>query len=155
MLSRFMRIPTIEEIARGKISESGTLPHDMTPEERGVFQREILEAQIASETESANFMADRSVFDAVAYAHDTPEYESLAAKAREHAKANPYTKVFFLRVEFPMKGDGVRSEDEAYRKKIESVLANELEKAGVPFEVITGGVGARLGKCLCSLGIGG
>lgn len=153
MLAERLEIPTLSEVAREKIAESSKLPHHMTPEERGAFQMGILVEQIRRENSTESFLSDRSAFDAVAYSFDTPSYGELFSKAHEHGKSRPYSKVFLLPVEFPMEGDGIRSEDEDYRKKIEDELVRVLRDSGTPFERVSGDRKKRLADCLESLGI--
>lgn len=152
-LSAYLNIPVLTEVAREKIAESDKLPHHMTPEERSAFQGGVLAEQIRRETAAEKFLSDRSVFDAAAYAFDTPGYENLFETARNHATGFPYEKIFFLPIEFPLEGDGIRNEDEAYRKKVEDVLAATIERSGTPYVRITGSREERLAACLESLGI--
>ncbi len=153
MLGRFLDVAVIPEIAREKISGCPKLPHEMSPEERASFQTSILREQIEKERSAGRFLSDRSVFDAAAYAFDTPEFERLSSEAALHARSHPYTKVFFLPSELALSGDGIRSEDEDYRLSVEKALVSVLNRSGIAYETVTGGVGARLGKCLKSLGI--
>lgn len=152
-LSEILDVPILSEVAREKIAESDKLPHHMTPEERSAFQMGILSEQIRREIRSESFLSDRSVFDAAAYAFDTPGYEALFEAAKTHASERPYARIFFLPIEFALEGDGIRSEDESYRKKIEDVLAETIERAGTPYVRISGSREERLAACLESLRI--
>jgi hypothetical protein len=105
------------------------------------------------ESSSGCFIADRSVFDAVAYAFDTPHYDVLRIRAETHALAFPYDRVFFLPIEFPLKGDGIRNEDEAYRETVDRELRKLLDRAEISYETVRGSPEKRLRKCLESLGI--
>lgn len=152
LLSERLEISTLSEVAREMIAESDKLPHHMTAAERGDFQMGILREQIRRELASESFLSDRSVFDAVAYAFDTPSYEDLHSVAEEHAVPRPYDRIFFLPVEFPLEGDDIRSQDEDYRLAIETELLKILERTGTPYVRITGTPEARLSACLESLG---
>lgn len=152
-LSGHLDLPILSEVAREKIAESDKLPHLMTEIERGEFQKLVLEEQMRRESSSGRFIADRSVFDAVAYAFDTPHYDALRIRAGAHASAFPYDRVFFLPIEFPLKGDGIRSEDEAYRETVDRELRKLLDRAEIPYETVRGNREERLWKCLGSLGI--
>jgi nicotinamide riboside kinase len=151
-LAPVLGFPTISEVAREKIAESPKLPHEMRPEERAEFQADILEEQIRQEAALPAFVADRSVFDAAAYAFDTPAFAELSERAARYATASPYGKIFFLEIEFPLSGDGIRSEDETYRKAVENALRSVLENAGVPYETVRGTPEERLSRCLLRLG---
>lgn len=135
-LSERFAVPILSEVAREKINESPKLPHHMTPEERGELQTAILDEQIRRESGDGQFLSDRSVFDAVAYSFDTPSFDALRSKAFAHAEARPYDRVFFLPVEFPLEGDDIRSQDEAYRKTVEDELVKLLEQSGVRYETV-------------------
>ena len=135
-LSEYLSVPTLSEVAREKINESPKLPHHMTPEERGELQTAILDEQIRRELGDGQFLSDRSVFDAVAYSFDTPSFESLRSRAFAHAETQPYDRIFFLPAEFPLEGDDIRSQDEAYRKTVENELVNLLEQSGAGYETV-------------------
>lgn len=152
-LAGHLDLPVLSEVAREKIAESDKLPHLMTGGERGKFQKLVLEEQMRRESSSGRFIADRSVFDAVAYAFDTPYYETLRILAKTHAEAFPYDRIFFLPVEFPLEGDGVRNEDEAYRDAIDRELRAILDHAEIPYQTVRGNPEERLRTCLESLRI--
>ena len=152
LLAERLEISTLSEVAREMIAESDKLPHHMTGEERGEFQMGILREQIRRELAVEAFLSDRSAFDAVAYSFDTPSYGELLAVAEDHAEKRPYDRIFFLPVEFPLEGDGIRSQDEDYRLAVENELLRILAETGTPFVRITGNPEARLAACLESLG---
>lgn len=154
-LSPFLDVPVISEIAREKIAESETLPHEMTPMERGEFQRGILHEQIKRETATRAFLADRSIFDAASYAFDTPVFHELAKLAHDHAARSAYDRIFFLPIEFALVGDDIRSGDETYRKSVEDALVSVLESAGIGYETVRGRPEERISQCLSSLSLGG
>lgn len=151
MLAERLDVPVLSEIAREKIAESETLPHHMGPEGRGILQETILREQVLRETALGKFLSDRSVFDAVAYAFDTPAYENLFETAAKHFRERPYDRIFFLPIEFPLEGDGVRSEDEGYRKTVENELESVLKRSGAECVRISGTPDQRLSACLDSL----
>jgi nicotinamide riboside kinase len=150
-LSERLDVPALSEVAREKIAESETLPHLMTPEERGIFQMDVFREQVRRESGAERFISDRSAFDAAAYAFDTPDFETIFLAAEEHFRNRPYSRIFFLPIEFSLEGDGVRNEDEAYRKKVEDVLVGALERAGADYVRISGEHEARLAACIESI----
>lgn len=152
LLSERLEISTLSEVAREMIAESDKLPHHMTAAERGDFQMGILREQIRRELAAEAFLSDRSVFDAVAYSFDTPSYGELLSAAKAHGDARPYDRIFFLPVEFPLEGDGIRNQDEEYRLAVENELLKILERTGTPYVRIAGTPEARLAACLESLG---
>lgn len=152
LLAERLEISTLSEVAREMIAESDKLPHHMTAEERGEFQMGILREQIRRELAAESFLSDRSVFDAVAYSFDTPSYGDLRSIAQSHASERPYHRIFFLPVEFPLEGDGIRSQDEDYRLAVENELLKILERTRTPFVRVAGSPEVRLSACLESLG---
>jgi len=114
-LGDILAIPVIEEMARTVILEQNKLPHDMDDLERFAFQRTIFDRQTAREDESMGFISDRSVLDALVYAHGTSGVLALEGAIALRLGNKPYDHIFFIPREFPLEFDGIRKEDEAYQ----------------------------------------
>lgn len=114
-LGDILKIPVIEEIARTVILERNKLPHDMDDLERFVFQQTVFDRQTAREDEAIGFISDRSVLDALVYAHGTSGVLALEEVITLRLRNKPYDHIFFIPREFPLEFDGVRKEDEIYQ----------------------------------------
>ncbi len=147
ILGDSIHLPIIREAARDVIAEMW-LPHEMSPKWRGDFQRMVLKEQIYREWLHSSFIADRSVFDAIAYGFDTPYFLNIRSDVHEYIKNHSYDHVLFLPIEFPLELDAIRKEDIEYQKTIEQVLLQELQIAHIHYKIISGTQQERLAQCL-------
>jgi len=132
----------IKEVARQLIAELGKLPQNMSREEFFNFQMEIARRQLAKET--GNFISDRAIYDTLAYAVGLPGYEKIENFVTAHASAYDY--IFYLPIEFPLKLDGVRKNDETYRKLIDWRLRLLYRRFNIEFIEIGGSLKERVAK---------
>jgi thymidylate kinase len=88
--------------------------------ERANFHQVLLTRQIRAEIMAGDdFISDRSVYDIIAYSIDLQNIDNLTEQANNYLAKNPYDLTFYFPIEFDMENDGVRPEDEEYRKKID------------------------------------
>lgn len=120
----------------------------MNDSERFVFQQTIFNRQMRHENGFASFVSDRSVLDALVYAHGTLKISSLEKEVLERLKKTPYDFIFFIPQEFPLEFDGIRKEDEIYRSFIEKEFLRYLLKFTLPYIKITGDIDERIDKIL-------
>ncbi len=98
----------------------------MQDSEKANFQQVLLTRQIRAEILAGDdFISDRSVYDILAYSVDLKEtdpkaYDEMKDTVINYTSKNPYDLTFYFPIEFDMENDGVRPEDEEYRKKIEN-----------------------------------
>jgi len=97
-------------------------------------------------------LADRTIIDRYAYtlANNLPlkdYYETLLP-----IKLSLYNKIFYLPIEFNLVKDGVRSEDTAYRKKIDEIIQEILNKHGIEYYELNGSVKQRVVDALAIIG---
>lgn len=103
-------------------------------EERISFQRELVALQIELEKQSSRFITDTSLVDIIAYCnfiknHDNDFYQQhiqnpIISYFNTHQK---YDILFYLPIEFDIENDGVRHIDNAFRREIDSLVAQNLE----------------------------
>lgn len=83
------------------------------------------------ELKNNNFVSDRSSYDVLAY---TLASENMTKKQKELIEMyhktiyQYYDVIFYLPIEFAMEKDGVRLENEKYRKKIDKIIKKLLKK---------------------------
>lgn len=123
-LSDVLDIKILPEIARKMIEEGYKLDKDVTP----AIELEILKRQVALEETEEYFIADRGVIDVMAYSsvlfHDDM---FLLNKINNQLCVTKYDIVFYIPIEFPLEGDGIRSEDIKFQKRIDQEIRFTIE----------------------------
>lgn len=126
-------IVVYDEVARRAIEKCGKFPHEMTTEEQGQFEKYVLDNQIMFEISAdkkKQNIFDRGVLDVLAYSVHLKEFIELKREAISHILRNPYDVTFYIPIEFPMEGDWVRKEDEAFRTEIDGYMRYLLDVYG-------------------------
>lgn len=114
----------------------------------------FFEATLASASERTNFVSDRSPIDVLAYTaylfHNGRVSEEFFndqfTRTQKFVLENNNANFVLLPVRFPVKKDGVRSEDETYRKEIEKEIKVLLKRLGVKYVELDGTVDERTAK---------
>lgn len=109
-------------------------PADMNKEELIEFQRTVWEAQKKIEYQE-HFLSDRSLICVLAYTKEnSPEiYEELL---EEFKTIKQYDILCYIPIETPLVQDGVRYEDETFRKKIDSNIKEILRELGIKYYIV-------------------
>jgi thymidylate kinase len=98
-----------------------------------------------------NWFADRSIIDTYAYAEVSHRRGNISAKTFNtisHLAVNfvgLYDIIFYIPIEFDMVSDGIRKDDESYRKEVDKEIVNFLEYHK-KFEILSGSVENRVSK---------
>lgn len=146
-------IQVIRGIARGVISRGFNLGKQSTIDGWTNYIGDQLRAErIAASAKQGMLLSDRTVLDAVAYAKTnrallnsaTPQYfiDMLLEIALREALF--YDLYVFCPVEFPMLADGIRDEDESYRRHVGDVILALLNDHHIPHVVLSGDANSRL-----------
>ena len=103
-----------------------------------------------------NFVADRSIYDVLAYADWVMEHNDADRKenhlwyeSREIALLDlraRYDEVFYLPIEFPIVLDGLRPDDTTFQADIDRRIVALLHDADVRFTTLTGPIETRQTK---------
>lgn len=149
-------LPLLPEVAREVAAMGFQLDKDATPEvETLIFLR-----QYANEMSHSDFVGDRSLLDVMAYAGwvlDNQERRREFAlweeclRVAEYRLRSQYTHIFYLPVEFPIVPDGLRPLDPEFQADIDRRMVSLLERYGLRYETLTGGVDERLSKLLAAV----
>ena len=141
--------PLLPEVAREVVQLGFPLDQGATAETETL----IFLKQWRAELVHSRFVADRSIYDVIAYAdwvmgHSTvPRKEDhLWREAREIATLDlraRYDHVFYLPIEFPIVLDGLRPDDPAFQHDIDGRIRGLLESADVGYHTLRGPVEAR------------
>lgn len=139
-------MPKIQEIARQLITAMRCNPQDMSVEDREFFQDSCFMKQIEAEISNDSFITDRTVLDILAYSQDLPKafYDRMKGKIGRWLELDPYDIIFYTPIEFDMEVDGVRVDDEEYRKTIDERILKLFQYFKVPYVTLTGTVEDRI-----------
>ena len=141
--------PLLPEVAREVVELGFPLDQNATAETETL----IFLKQWHAEAVHDRFVADRSIYDVLAYADWVMEHERqprkedhLWVEARQIAFLDlraRYDHVFYLPIEFPIVLDGLRPDDPSFQADIDRRIRRLLESADVSYDVLTGPVEAR------------
>jgi nicotinamide riboside kinase len=149
LFAREWGYPLLPEVARQVVELGFPLDQRATAETETL----IFLKQLRAEMSHDRFVADRSIYDVLAYADWVMEHQDGSRKenhlwyeSREIAMFDlraRYDHVFYLPVEFPIVLDGLRPDDPGFQADIDRRIRNLLETADVSFHTLTGPVEAR------------
>jgi len=141
--------PLLPEVAREVVELGFPLDQSATAETETLIFLKQWRAELAHD----RFVADRSIYDVLAYAdwvmehaRETRKEDHLWTEARLIAVGDlraRYDHVFYLPIEFPIVLDGLRPDDTAFQADIDARIRALLESADVAYETLTGPVEAR------------
>lgn len=149
LFAREWDYPLLPEVARQVVELGFPLDQNATAETETL----IFLKQWRAEASHPHFVADRSIYDVLAYAdwvmenNPTDRKENhLWREAREIALLDlraRYDHVFYLPVEFPIVLDGLRPDDPVFQSDIDRRIRHLLESADVAYEALSGSVKER------------
>ncbi len=149
LFAREWDYPLLPEVAREVVKLGFPLDQSATAETETL----IFLKQWRAEASHERFVADRSIYDVLAYADWVMEHQDghrkenhLWYEARELALLDlraRYDHVFYLPVEFPIVLDGLRPDDTAFQADIDRRITDLLKGEDVLFHTVTGSVEAR------------
>ena len=150
--------PLLPEVARQVVELGFPLDQSATAETETL----IFLKQWRAEEQHDHFVADRSIYDVLAYADWVMEHNPADRKenhlwyeARELALLDlraRYHHVFYLPIEFPIVLDGLRPNDPDFQADIDRRIRHLLESADVAFETLTGSVEERQAQVRAAVG---
>jgi nicotinamide riboside kinase len=150
--------PLLPEVAREVVELGFPLDQNATAETETL----IFLKQWRAETVHEHFVADRSVYDVLAYADWVMEHERAPRKedhlwveARQIALLDlraRYDHVFYLPIEFPIVLDGLRPDDTGFQADIDRRIRRLLESADVAYHTLKGPVPARQEEVRATVG---
>jgi thymidylate kinase len=120
--------------------------NENTPPETQVW---LIGKQLENERREKAFVADKCIFDYFVYAEALGMDADLVRLAeRIAAKNGKYDFLFFIRPEFPIEDDGLRSTNIEFQKAVADTYERFLTKNEIPFTMLTGSVEERKKKAL-------
>jgi nicotinamide riboside kinase len=149
LFAREWDLPLLPEVAREVVKLGFPLDMSATAETETLIFLKQWRAEVAHE----RFVADRSVYDVLAYAdwvmeHNPPDRKEnhLWYESREIALLDlraRYDHVFYLPIEFPIVLDGLRPDDAGFQADIDTRIVDLLKQADVAYDTLTGTVAER------------
>ncbi len=149
LFAREWNYPLLPEVAREVVELGFPLDQNATAETETLIFLKQWRAELAHD----HFVADRSIYDVLAYADWVMEHaraprkeDHLWTEARLIAVGDlraRYDHVFYLPVEFPIVLDGLRPDDTGFQGDIDARIRGLLESADVAYETLTGPVETR------------
>jgi nicotinamide riboside kinase len=149
LFAREWDYPLLPEVAREVVQLGFPLDQSATAETETLIFLKQWRAEVTHE----RFVADRSIYDVLAYADWVMEHQDADRKenhlwyeSRELAVMDlraRYDHVFYLPVEFPIVLDGLRPDDTAFQADIDRRITDLLKSEDVSFHTLTGPVDAR------------
>lgn len=149
LFAREWDCPLLPEVAREVVALGFPLDQSATAETETL----IFLKQWRAEESHERFVADRSIYDVLAYADWVMENQDgerkenhLWYESRQLATMDlrsRYDHVFYLPVEFPIVLDGLRPDNPDFQADIDRRIAALLKDADVAFTTLTGSVEER------------
>ncbi len=151
--------PLLPEVAREVVALGFPLDQTATAETETL----IFLKQWQAETRHERFVADRSIYDVLAYADWVMDNRQSERKedhlwwaAREIATDDlraRYNRVFYLPIEFPIVADGLRPEDADFQADIDNRITSLLAASDVSFDRLSGSIEDRQSQVRSAVGL--
>ena len=158
LFAREWDLPLLPEVAREVVKLGFPLDQSATAETETL----IFLKQWRAEAVHERFVADRSIYDVLAYADWVMEHNRLGRKedhlwyeSREIALLDlraRYDHVFYLPIEFPIVLDGLRPDDTGFQSDIDRRIVDLLRQEDVSYSTLTGSVEQRRDQVLVAVG---
>ncbi|MHB8671735.1 MAG: AAA family ATPase [Acidimicrobiales bacterium] len=158
LFAREWDLPLLPEVARQVVELGFPLDQTATAETETL----IFLKQWRAEATHDRFVADRSLYDVLAYADWVMEHQESKRKedhlwleSREIATLElraRYDHVFYLPVEFPIVLDGLRPDDTGFQADIDSRMRRLLDAHGVSHLTLAGTVEERQEQVRAAVG---
>lgn len=135
-------------IARETANELGWPPADDQIE---TYQKDLFAKALNALSSKKNYISDRGLTCIAAYTFDGALAEKIAKntadnqylKLQKFHQDNPDVLVVYVPIEFELKGDGLRSTDVVEQARIDFLIKNILDTAGIKYITVTGTIEER------------
>jgi nicotinamide riboside kinase len=136
-LARRLGYRYIPDIVRKEAPKKGLVINEKTPPEVQFYfvaTQWLLEAKTPE-----SWIADKSLLDYLVYGEIVVKEKVFRRAIRELVKRNAdYDLVFYLPIEFAMKQDGLRSNDEEFRRAVDMRYKRTLKELGIKYIIVSG-----------------
>jgi nicotinamide riboside kinase len=146
-LAEKLNLKYIPDVVREEAAPKGFEINENTPSEVQLWL--VMRQWELEKTTPESWIADKSLLDYLIYGEIVLKEENFKNTIRDVVKRNAkYDFVFYFPIEFLMEIDGLRSEDEEFRKKVDALYRTYLESMGIKYIVLSGSVEERIKKAL-------
>jgi nicotinamide riboside kinase len=147
LIKFYPELHPIEEVSRVLLAEYGLSSVDeLQGKQKLKFEQGLIDRQISLELQHKNFIVDLSLIANLAYkTNDKIVDRALANKVSEFlGERGNYDLIFYIPIEFNLVKDGLRHEDEEFRKFIDQEIKNIHIKYNVSPIILSGDISQRL-----------
>jgi len=148
-LAKKLKFHYLPDIVREEAVPKGFIINENTPPE---VQLWLISRQWELETLTPKgWVADKCLFDYLVYGKIAlgDKFKNFQKTIKQVVRRNTcYDVVFYLPIEFPMTLDGIRSENEKFRKQIDSYYKKTLKQLGVEYTILSGSPKQRITQAL-------
>lgn len=146
-LAERLKLNYIPDIVREEAAPKGFIINEDTPPEVQLWL--VCRQWELEQTTLEDWIADKSLFDYLVYGEIVLKDDEFKRLIRKIVKRNArYDKVFYLPIEFPMESDGIRSDDEDFRKEVDRLYKKTLKELGIKYIPLSGSPEQRINQAL-------
>ena len=138
-------------VARDLANELGWPPAEDKVED---YQKTLFSKMTKALSSKKSYISDRGLTDVVAHTFAEALDGKISKKTADNQylkmqkfhKDNPDILVAYLPIEFEMQDDGLRNTDEANQKKMDYLIKQLLDTAGIKYITVTGTLSERVSQ---------
>ncbi len=143
MLSQKLWLPVLHDIVVDA-HKLGFVINENTPMETQMW---LTGKQLEQEKIHKEFIGDKCIFDYYVYAKALDMDSELTNVIKKIAlQTHAYDHVFFIKPEFPIVDDGLRSTNQEFQDAVHHVYQNFLQEHNIPHTHITGSPEERMAQ---------
>ena len=141
LLSEKLWLPILHDIVVDA-HRLGFVINENTPMET---QMRLTGKQLEQEKVHPRFIGDKCIFDYYIYAEALNMDKEMTNVIKKIAlQTHAYDHVFFIKPEFAIVDDGLRSTNIEFQKAVDTVYENFLKEYAIPYTYLTGNVEERM-----------
>lgn len=141
ILSEKLNLPILPDIVVDAF-HLGFEINENTPIETQIW---LTGKQLENEKINTSFVADKCIFDYFVYADVLGMDSEVVSVVQKIALRNGnYDYIFYIRPEFPIKDDGIRSINPDFQKWVQDRYERFLKEGGFKYIILTGSVEERV-----------
>lgn len=146
-LAKELNFNYILDVVKDEAVKKGFVINENTPPEVQLWL--VCRQWELERTTPESWVADKSLLDYLIYGEIVLKDDDFKKIIREIVKRNAhYDPVFYLPIEFPMELDGIRSEDENFRKEVDRRYKKTLKELGIKYITLSGLPQERINQAL-------
>jgi nicotinamide riboside kinase len=146
-LAEKLKLNYIPDIVREEAVKKGFIINENTPPEVQLWL--VMRQWELEKNTPESWIADKSLFDYFIYGNLALKDEEVKKVIKGVIERNAkYDYVFYLPIEFPMEVDGLRSQNEEFRREVDNRYKAHLDGSGIKYITLSGSVENRINEAL-------